>query len=357
MGSVVLIVPGRLETATGGYAYDRRMVGELRDRGWAVTVHQIGDSFPDPTPAALSTAARIVGGIADEATVLVDGLAFGAMPHILEPEAARLRLVALVHHPLAEETGIGDEAAAWFRASERRALRAARRVIVTSRATAESLSRYGVGADRIDVVEPGTDLAPLAIGSQGRIRRLLCVATIIPRKRHDLLVRALASISERDWHLTCVGSLERHPPTADRLRLQLREAGLEDHVSLVGEVDASTLADLYHRTDLFVLASEHEGYGMVVAEALARGLPVVATRTGALPDLLTSPGRAGLLVPPGDVEALATTLRTLLSDSTALARLAEGARRRRDRLRGWAVAADEMAEVLRRVAIDGRLQR
>ncbi len=193
---------------------------------------------------------------------------------------------------------------------------------------------------------------------------LLCVATVTPRKRHDLLVRALASVPSRDWHLTCGGSLDRDPAAVARLEGQLRANGLDDHVSLVGEVDAAVLAEYYHRADLFVLPSDYEGYGMAVAEALARGLPIIATRTGAAPDLVGSQGgtsdaaqfgaAAGILVAPGDREALSAAIEQLLSDPHAMARFAAGARLRRDHLRGWDDAVRQMAEVLPQATGDGR---
>ncbi len=150
--------------------------------------------------------------------MLVDGLALGALPDEAEREASRLTIVALVHHPLAAETGIDRALAAALEVSERRALAAVRSVVVTSHATAARLAGYGVTADRIAVVEPGTDPAPLARGSVaasvGRAPApvaLLCVATLTPRKGYELLVRALATIPERHWRLTCAGSLDRDP--------------------------------------------------------------------------------------------------------------------------------------------------
>jgi glycosyltransferase involved in cell wall biosynthesis len=353
--SVVVIVPGRFETRTGGYVYDRRIAGGLRDRGWSVDVREISDSFPNPTPAALVDAGRVLGTIPDGATVLIDGLAMGAMPVEVDREASRLRIVALVHHPLAAETGIEPGDAARLEKSERRALAAARVVVVTSRATASALARYGVNADRIRVVEPGTDPAPLAAGSGDAASQLLCVASLIPRKGHETLFRALASIRDRGWRLTCVGSVERDPPTVTRLRAQLRADGLDDRVTLAGETDAATVSAYYDRADLFVLPTEYEGYGMVVAEALAHGLPVISTATGGIPDLVGDD--AGLLVPPGDADRLAAAIARVLADPLVRARFARGARRVRDRLAGWEVRSGQMAEVLERVAADGRLQR
>jgi glycosyltransferase involved in cell wall biosynthesis len=344
MRSLVLIVPGNLETVTGGYAYDRRMVGALRDRGWSVGVRELDDSFPRPTSAARDQAARVLAAIPDGSSVLIDGLALGAMPAEVEREAARLRLIALVHHPLAAETGIDGDTAVALEASERRALAAASLVVVTSRATAVELERYGVAPDRIVVVEPGTDRAPLARGSHGAALHLLCVAALIPRKGHEVLFQALAMMQQLEWRLTCAGSLERDPATAERLRGRLRSDGLEERVMLTGEVDAPTLATLYDDTDLFVLPTLHEGYGMAVAEALARGLPVVGTPTGAIADLIAP--SAGVLVPPGDSRALAAALALVLGEARVRDQLTQGARRVREGLPSWEDASARMSEAL-----------
>jgi glycosyltransferase involved in cell wall biosynthesis len=282
--------------------------------------------------------------------VVVDGLALGAMPVQAECEARRLRIVALIHLPLAAEIGIGQDLAARLEASERRAIAAAVRVIVTSKTTPPALARYGVLPHMIAVVEPGTDRAPVARGSHEGPLQLLCVATLNPGKGHDILFRALAAVPHAQWHLTCAGSLDRHPQTVRRLRARLRADALEDRVLLVGDVDAGTLASCYHGADLFVLATLHETYGMAVAEALARGLPVVSTATGAIAELVGDD--AGFIVPPGDVGALTIALAKVMSDANLRARLAEGARRVRDRLPTWDAAVDKLVVELERVAAD-----
>ena len=345
--SLVFIVPGRLETRTGGYEYDRRMVVGLRARGWSIDVQELDGSFPHPTPEALNQAARVLAAIPDRGTVVVDGLALGAMPAEAEREASRLRIVALVHLPLAAEIGIGRDVAEQLEASERRAIAASSLVIVTGKATTAALANYGVPPELIEVVEPGTDRAPLARGSGEGPLQLLCVATLNPGKGHEMLCRALAAVPYRDWHLTCAGSLDRHPQTVERLRERLRADGLEARVSLAGDLNAAALAACYDRADLFVLATLHETYGMAVAEALAHGLPVVSTATGAIPELVGD--EAGLLVPAGDTAQLTSTLSQVLGDPALRARLAEGARRVRDRLPTWEDAVGEMDAALARV--------
>jgi glycosyltransferase involved in cell wall biosynthesis len=361
-------VPGDLDTRTGGYGYDRRIIEGLRDRGWTVNVLRLDDSFPTPTPAACSHAAQVLAATPDGATVLMDGLALGVLPEEVEHESLRLRIVALIHHPLAAETGIDPADAAALEISERRALAAVRSVVVTSDATAARLADYGVTADRITVVEPGTDPAPIARGSALHPERsaidsmpsaidhapsaighqpsdvaLLCVATVTPRKGHELLISALAAIPQRNWRLTCAGGLDRHPPAMARVRATLRESGLEDRVSFVGDLNQSALAGEYDRADLFVLATLYEGYGMAVAEALACGLPVISTATGAIPNLV---GDAGIVVSPGDLRAFTTALSGAIGDSVFRGMLKARACRRRDRLPTWEAAAAAMARML-----------
>jgi glycosyltransferase involved in cell wall biosynthesis len=352
--SAVLIAPGDLQSRSGGYEYDRRIIAGLRNRGWSIGIRRVDGAFPLPSAAAREAASQVLASIPDGSTVIVDGLALGAMPDEIGRASERLRIVALVHLPLAEERGIDRDTATRLAESERRALSFAALVVVTGQSTADTVTAYGVTRDRIALVEPGTDLAPLARGSSGSPLQLLTAAAVIPRKGHDILFRALATVPHRDWHLTCAGSLERSRQTVTDLRNQLRALNLDSHVSFVGELDASAMEAAYSRADLFVLATLHETYCMAVAEAIAHGLPVVGTSTGAIPSLL-SPGkdaesRAGLVAPPGDVEAFASALAEVLSDSQLRARLAAGARGMRERLPSWDDAAERMAAALDRVS-------
>ena len=231
-------------------------------------------------------------------------------------------------------------------------------MIVTGDAIAIELKAYGVHREAIAVVEPGTDRAPLATGSRpgvGDPLHLVSVAAITPGKGHEILLRALGRLRHRPWRLTCAGSVERHPATVAALRDMLLADGLDDRVSFAGELDAGALAALYDSADLFVHPTLHETYGMVVAEALAHGLPVVSTATGAIPDLVGTD--AGLLVTPGDLDALTDALSAVLADDDLRGRLAAGARRVRDRLPTWDDASDKMAVALAGRETHGRFAR
>lgn len=339
-----LIQAGDLSTLTGGYIYNRRLLEVLAARGWRTTVHRLQTSFPMPTADALEEARAVFAAIPARRLVLVDGLALGGMPELIEREAQRLRLVALVHHPLALETGLSAVTATALARAERRALSAVRGIIVTSHATAGTLA---VPGRRIGVVEPGTDPAPAARGSGGGILELLCVATVTARKGHADLIEALGTLAHQPWRLTCVGSLQRCPATVAALRQQIRTLRLEERVRLLGEVDSTTLSSCYEQSDLFILPSYHEGYGMALAEALAHALPVLSTRAGAIPE--TVPARAGVLVPPGDSRALAEALARLLQEPELRRRLAQGAAAARASLPDWEQAGRRFAEAIQRI--------
>ena len=344
---VSFVVPGDLASPTGGYGYARRIMAGLRESGWGVDRVELGDGFPWPQAAALRQAATQIAAIPDGSTVVADGLAFGVLPQLAAQHAARLRWVALVHHPLALEGGLHPAQRQQLFASERRALAHAGTVIATSAATARTLADYGVAARRLRVVMPGTDPAPLATGSaasQGTLS-LLCVATLTPRKGHALLIEALAGLQDRAWMLHCVGSTARDVATAAGLRAAIARHGLGARVHLHGPVHADALQDFYDRADVFVLPSLHEGYGMALAEALARGLPVLSSRAGAIAD--TVPCTAGLLVPPGDSMALRKALARLIDEPALRAQLAAGARAARQQLPSWAQAVQQFADALR----------
>jgi glycosyltransferase involved in cell wall biosynthesis len=337
--NLAFAIPGALETLTGGYAYDRRLIAGLRARGLRVRHLAWPAGFPNPTAAELAAAANSLREQPDGGIVIIDGLAYGAMPDLAAAEGQRLRLVALIHHPLALETG----APAALVASERAALRHAAAVIATSEVTAETLRRdYGVAAHRLLVAPPGTDPAPIAarLGSH-----ILSLGSVTPRKGHDVLVAALGLITRLPWRCTIAGSLDRAPETARRLRAQVEAAGLSGRITLAGEV-AETEA-LYASADLFVLPSRHEGFGMAFAEALMRGLPVIGTTAGAIPSVV--PEAAGALVPPDDPAALADALARLLSDRVARDRASVAALSAAARLPRWDDTVSAVAGLLGRL--------
>ena len=338
-------IPGDLETRTGGYGYDRRILSELRHLGWQVEVVGLGDGFPLPSEFQKAAASRQLTRIPADRPVVIDGLAFGALPEAATALQATRPVVALVHHPLACETGLAQDTAERLRKSERAALAAAHRVIATSPPTADLLiGRFDVPRDRLRVIPPGTDPVPQAAGSGASSLRLLSVGAIVPRKGFDILVEALSTLTDLDWQLTIAGDRVRDPAAVERLDSVIRRHRLDERIESLGTVAPERLARLYLGADLFVLASHFEGYGMAYAEAIAHGLPIIGTTGGAIPG--TVPASAGRLVPPGDSAALARALRDILTNVQSRRALAAGARAAAAALPTWVQSGAAFSRLL-----------
>jgi glycosyltransferase involved in cell wall biosynthesis len=325
-------VPGDLATPTGGYRYDQRIIRELRELGWRVDVADIGCDFPFPSAAQRATALATLSAVPAGHPIVVDGLAFGALP-----EAGALHhtsLIALVHQPLALDPGLDPTQADIFRETERAALAAAARVIVTSEATARMvMADYDVPSQRVSVVRPGNDpVSPASLSNDGVVR-LLSVGSVVPVKGYDLLIRALATLADMPWRLTIAGDRTRNPAAAAQLDAEIAACDLGDRIAVLGAVPPERIDNLFLASDVFVLASRFEGYGMALAEAIAHGVPIVSTMTGAIPQ--TVPAGTGLLVPPDDVAALAQALRRLVGAPAERRRLTANARAAAARLPTW----------------------
>jgi len=333
------IVPAGIDDEarpSGGNTYDRRLRSGLAAAGWTVPVHEVAG--PD------ATLAHALARIPDDSVVLLDGLVASPAPDVLVPESRRLRLVVLLHMPLGQDEPDAQEAA----------VLAAVASVVTTSAWARSvlLANYSLPGDRIHVAEPGVDAADLAPGTATG-GSLLSVAAVIPGKGHDVLVAALATLAGRRWRCLCVGSLERDPDFVASVRRRASDGGMDGRVRFSGALPEQDLARSYEEADLLVLPSRSETYGMVVTEALARGLPVVAADVGGVPEAMghgTDGTRPGVLVPPGDPAALGKALRAWLEDADLRRRLRRAARERRESLPDWSRTTAAVADVLARAA-------
>lgn len=346
---LAFLVPGRLDQLTGGYLFDRKIVEGLRARGREVSVIELEGRYPDADEVARASSARALGRLPSDSVAIIDGLALPGFADCLANEAQRLRLIGFIHHPLSLETGLSPDQVAHYAALEARLWPLLRGLLCSSAHTARAVIAAGMAADRVAVATPGTDKPARATRcEEGRSLQLLAVGTVTPRKGHLLLIEALASLRALDWRLTCIGSLERDPPTVETLRKAIMAHALDDRVVLAGEQPPALLEVAYRKADLFVLPSYHEGYGMAYAEALAHGLPVIATTAGAIPD--TVPASASLLVPPGDVVALTTALQRVFTDAGLRVRLATGAAQAAAALPDWPTAVDRWIAGLDRLA-------
>jgi glycosyltransferase involved in cell wall biosynthesis len=346
---VVFAVPGDLAIPTGGYAYDRRMIAELRQLGWQVDIADLGEGYPWVSADRRKDGEARLLALPEDRAVVVDGLALGVLPDAARRMRANHRLIALVHHPLALESGLSAKQADILHASERDALSAAHHVVVTSGATAKTLAdNYGVAADKITIARPGSDPVLAAQGSSDGIVRLLSVGAVVPRKGFDVLIAALATLADLPWRLTIAGDRSRDPNAAAQLDADIARFKLGSRVDVPGAVSPERLADLYQGADLFALASRYEGYGMAYAEAVAHGLPVIGTKAGAISD--TVPASAAVLVAPDDVGALALALRRLIENADERRRLAAFARAAAVQLPTWQDSAKRFSVALEALA-------
>jgi glycosyltransferase involved in cell wall biosynthesis len=336
---------------SGGNAYDHRISRELTALGWSVHPTTAPGAWPLPDAAARHRLAGLLSRIPDGATVLLDGLIASTVPEVLVPEAARLRMVVLVHMPLGHRPD--GYAPPDLRGREGEVLSAAAAVVTTSSWTRRwVIDEYALPPRQVSAAQPGVDVAELARGTPAG-GELLCVAAVTADKGHDVLLAALASVPDLQWRCSCVGALNRDPEFVDRLGEQAREAGIGDRIRFTGARTGASLDAAYAAADVLLLASRAETYGMVVTEALAHGLPVISTAVGGVPEALgrCAGGRQpGLLVPSGDSVALATALRRWLGNAQLRRRLRDAAQERRGTLQSWSATSARIAHVLQEVA-------
>lgn len=337
---------------TGGWIYNERLLRELAALGWRITRAELPAGFPDPAARALAAALDRVTSLPPGALILADQVCLSPLAAWMQAEAGNHRFAMIVHHPQILEGSRPAEVATRLDAAERGAMAAADLVIATSPLTARQvLAVYPVTRERLVVAEPGTDVYPPSPGSGGHAVHLVSLGSVIPRKRHELIVAALAGLKDLDWRLSVAGSLTMVPEHAEKLRALIAAGGLVDRVKLLGAVSGADAEALWQSADVYVAASAHEGYGMAVAEAVARQVPVVTTFSGAVGEWM--PREAGVVVESDDVAAMAAALKGVIVDAGARARLRAGAAAARAGLATWAETAGKVDAGLRGVRASG----
>ena len=332
-GAIYLIVPAPFSAISGGYIYDRRLVEGLRAQGQEVRVVELAGLHPFPDDVATDAARAALAAVPAGARIVIDGLGLPAFLPFAD-ELTKRSATALIHHPTALEPGAPASQREALKAAERVLFSACARIITTSSPTARDLPEdFGVDPARISVVEPGTDPAPRAMCSTGPGCAILSVGLLVPRKGHDVLLHALARLTDLDWSLAIAGDASRDPVHADGLRALATELGIAQRIRLLGALPDAALEAEYARADLFALATRYEGYGMAAAEAMARGLPLAITAGGAIAEIV--PQDAAVVAAVDDHNALSRAMRRPIFDTALRADMAEASWRAGQALPRW----------------------
>ncbi len=310
--------------AGGGSAFNAGLIPALRALGHEVTVrHGVAD-------------------IPGEGVPVVDGLLLpDAEPQI--DALAGQDAIAVIHH-VSAKAGRDPGARDAVRAIEQRMLPRLRRVVATSTQVAERLTAdFGVATPHL--VGPGLPDLPRSPGSGGPGCRIVSIGVLTPRKGHDRLLKALARLTDLDWTLFIAGDARRDPVYAGGIAAQVDGLELQSRVTVLADPSPDALEPLWRQADLYALASSWEGYAAGIAEALRRGVPVVASDIEGVRTL--TPPAAGVLCPPDDAETFSKSLRRVVFDRALRASLAEGAWQVGMALPGWPQQALAFDAILR----------
>lgn len=338
----VFVIPGDINTLTGGYIYDRKVISELRNAGITVDLISLQGNFPNPTADDQRLAKQSLANLEGDVPVIIDGLALGALDADTV-SAIAAPIIALIHHPLADEGGLDEESKDKLFESEFRNLQQVKKVLVPSSNTAELLiSKYAVDEKLISIATPGFD-KPQTVSNPSSPPLILSVGTHTHRKGHDVLLQSLSKITDLSWQAVIAGKVidEDYSKTLISLRKQL---GLQSRLEIMGELDQQQLAKLYSKATVFALATRHEGYGMVFAEAMGYGLPIVSCDAGAVKQ--TVGNGAAITVNPDSPESFAKALRTVLEDKETYQQMSQQALLQVANLAGWDKTASYFIEAL-----------
>ncbi len=345
--TVHFVVPGAIDDpdrVSGGNVYDRHVRDGLRNAGWAVRMVLIAEGSGPLVTLSLSE-------LPDGALVIIDGLIAVRESGTLAAQSTRLRMIVLAHMVASLTSGLSADGTHRADLADREgvALKSADRVIATSGWTrSELIARSLVQPHGVVTAHPGTDPAPATVASRAG-GRLICVGVVAPHKGQDVLVRTLARLKEvGDWTCTFVGSLSTAPDFVADLKQTVHIEQLATRVSFAGTLAGRALDAAYGRADLVVAPSRTESFGMVVAEALARGIPVVASRVGGIPEALSRSG-AGILVPADDPAALETVLREWWASPSLRTELTTAAVEARAIVRSWSSTISTIESVLQEI--------
>ena len=348
MNKFTLAFPGKLTTKTGGYYYLTRILAELPKVGWSGTPLSLGIDFPNPSSKVLANAEKQLSTQPPEIQIIVDCLAWGVMNHCAQNLSTSHKIIPLIHHPLCLETGLSQSESSLLFEKEQEVLSISQRIITTSHDTSQCLQgMFHISKSKIFVATPGTDQAKQANGRQDDKIGLIAVGSVTPRKGYDRLIKVLKILEQLPWQLEIIGDDTLDPKYTESIIQQINELELTQRISLWGALPRSELNKFYDQSDIFVLATLYEGYGMAFTEAMVRGLPIIATGEGAVAN--TIPKEAGIVVESNDLTQFSSALSILITNSNQRELYGKGAFEAGKKLPSWFNTAEKIAAVLNTV--------
>jgi len=339
-----LVCPKSPNLLTGGHIYNRAVVSTLQRR------------IPIRSILTVDLQARVRELSARGDPLVLDSLILtqpelpSLLPFLLAPapEGERAPLFLMAHFLPSLDPMIPEACRMERLKLEQRLLAGLDGAFATSRFLRDEMIRRGMASDRIGICRPGVETAVSSRTSRtsghmhpstGGSVRLLTVANWTATKGHLFLLSVLEGLADLSWTWVIIGDVSSEPSVYREFRRRLRESTLKDRVSVRGVLEPVETRLAFSSSDLFVCASIMESYGMVFAESLAAGVPVVGNRVGGVPEAVED-GVTGLLCPPGDTARWRETLRRLISDPELRTRLSQAAAQRRDAPITWAQTAE-----------------
>lgn len=341
---VTLILYGSLETISGGFLYDRKLVQYLAQQGDEVQVVSL-PWVAYPLGLALNCSPALYRHLLelDPEVILEDELAHPALFGLnrLLKRRHSIPIFTIVHHLRSSESR-----PAWqnhgYRRVEKAYLQSVDGCIYNSRTTRLEVEKVLESGKNGVVAYPGGDHFPrlpsarqiVARASAPGPLRILFVGNVISRKGLDLLLTGLAGLDSNDWVLTVVGALSSDPVYFRLIQGQIRRLNLENHITFTDSLADEALADYLRHCHIMAVPSRYEGFGIVYLEGMAFGLPALATTAGAAAELITH-RQDGFLVSPADPAAITRCLEILLRDRDRLAAMGLAAQARFRAHPGW----------------------
>lgn len=343
--AVTWFVPGNYPPTTGAIVFDTKLGAELAASGRDVSFVPIGGQHPWPddqareSAASSLAAARAAGG-----RLVIDGFCLYAFAD-LAAELQAAGAIGMIHHPMSFEPNLSNAQRHFYATAEVRLLPLLARIAVPSDAVASQIASLpGIDAGGLIVITPGLPDAPRSKGSAGAGCHLLGIASLIPRKGFDTVLKALQPLQDLDWKLTICGDQTIDPAHSAMLHALSETPGLAGRVTFTGPCAPAEFEALWQSADIFVSGSSYEGYGMAVAEAVRRGLPLAVTKGAAAPAVI--PEGASVIVEPGDAVQLSKGLRRLIFDPAVRRILGDAAWEAGRALPSWTAQAKRFACLL-----------